>query len=115
MDGTSSTRVLVATEPRAYREVMASALQELRPRAEILLIEPDDLDVALTRLRPHLVLASRVVETLPGCPLAWVILYPSGAATALICVGGHRVILDDIPFERLLSLVDEAGTLAAAS
>ncbi len=111
MDGTIGTRVLVATEPRAYREVMAGALQELRPGAEILLVEPDDLDAALTRLRPHLVVSSRSVETLPDCPLAWVILYPAGVTTALICVDGHRTTLGDLPFQRLLSLVDEAGAL----
>ncbi|MDP9359272.1 MAG: hypothetical protein M3R02_29100 [Chloroflexota bacterium] len=107
MDGTSSTRVLVATEPRAYREVMTGALQELRPGAEILLVEPDDLHAALTRLRPHLVVSSRSVETLPDCPVAWVLLYPAGATTVVICVDGRRTTLDDLPFERLLSLVDE--------
>lgn len=115
MDRTSSTRVLVATEPRAYREVMAGALQELRPGAEILLVEPDDLDAALTRLRPHLVVSSRSVETLPDCPIAWVLLYPSGATTALICVDGRRTTLGDLPFERLLSLVDEAGVPSRAT
>ncbi|MDP9368508.1 MAG: hypothetical protein M3Q03_09575 [Chloroflexota bacterium] len=114
MDRTSSTRVLVATEPRAYREVMAGALQELRPSAEIVLVEPDDLDAALTRLRPHLVVSSRSVEALPECPLAWVLLYPAGATSVLICVDGRRTTLEDLPFERLLSLVDEVCDLPRA-
>ncbi len=114
MDGTSDTRILVATEPRAYREVMAGALQELRPRVEVVVVEPDDLDAALTRLRPHLVVSSRSVETLPDCPIAWVLLYPSGATTALICVDGRHITLDDLPFERLLSLVDEVCDLPRA-
>ena len=113
MDRISSTRVLVATEPRAYREVMTGTLQEMRPGAEILLVEPDDLSTALTRLQPHLVIASRPVETLPDCPCAWVLLYPAGATMVLICVDGRRTIMDDLPFERLLSLVDEAGTLSS--
>ncbi len=115
MDGTVGTRVLVATEPRAYREVMAGALQELRPGAEILLVEPNNLSAALTRLRPHLVVSSRSVEALPDCPLAWVLLYPAGATTALISVDGRRTTLGDLPFECLLSLVDEVGTLPRAT
>ena len=114
MDGTAGTRVLVATEPRAYREVMAGALQELRPRAEILLVEPDDLNAALTRLRPHLVVSSRSVETLRDCPLAWVVVYPDGETTALICINGRRTTLGDLPFEHLLSVVDEAAGLAVS-
>ena len=114
MDRTSETRILVATEPRAYREVMAGALQELRPRIEVVVVEPDDLDAALTRLRPHLVVSSRSVETLGDCPLAWVVVYPDGETTALICVNGRRTTLGDLPFERLLSVVDEATGLAVS-
>ena len=114
MDGTVGTRVLVATEPRAYREVMAGALQELRPSAEILLVEPDDLEAALTLMRPRLVVSSRSVETLRDCPLAWVVVYPNGETTALICVNGRRTTLGDLPFERLLSVVDDAAGLAGS-
>ena len=38
------TRVLLANVPRAYREVIASAIRALRPNLEVESTEPDELD-----------------------------------------------------------------------
>jgi hypothetical protein len=44
-----SPLVLVANEPRAYRETIALALKALRPEAEVIAIEPTDLDAEVKR------------------------------------------------------------------
>ena len=38
------TRVLVANEPRSYRQAIAAALQVIRPDMEVLVVEPELLD-----------------------------------------------------------------------
>src|SRR5690348_11650951 len=54
----NSIRILVANEPRAYRDVMAAAFQILCPQHEVISIVPEELDTAVARLDPHLVLCS---------------------------------------------------------
>jgi hypothetical protein len=59
----SAPRVLVAVEPRMYAEVLAFSLGRHRPDAEVSLLDPtEELDEAVRRLRPHLVVANRVPE-----------------------------------------------------
>lgn len=44
-------RVLLANEPRAYREALVGALWELRPAIEVIEIPPEALAEAVERLR----------------------------------------------------------------
>lgn len=55
-------RTFLANEPRAYREVIAAALRELRPRIEVFITEPEDLDAAVLQRTPHLVVCSQLTE-----------------------------------------------------
>jgi hypothetical protein len=70
-----SKRIVVANEPRSYREAMAVAWQVLRPEVEVILAEPRDLDAEVARLDPQLVLCSRLTEGLRAGSRAWVVLY----------------------------------------
>jgi hypothetical protein len=101
-------RILVANEPRAYREVIAGALQVLRPHHEVIVVEPENLDGAVVRLVPELVLCSRLTEVVETRPLAWAVLYPAMDTRALISIAGHsHLVSADLPFTRLLSVIDE--------
>ena len=101
--------VLVANEPRAYRETIALALRELRPEAEVLAVEPETLDAEVVRRRPALAvcsaLSSEVVET--RVP-AWVLLYPGGANLAVVSVRGERATRGGLGLADLAALVDRA-------
>ena len=73
-------RTLIANEPRVYREVISDALMRLRPLiVEVFCcVEADDLDGDVARLGPHLVICSRLTESVrERCP-CWVMLYPEG-------------------------------------
>ena len=71
-------RIVVANEPRSYREAMAVACQVVRPQVEVILAEPADLDAEVARLDPQLVLCSWLTEDLRAGSRAWVVLYPGG-------------------------------------
>lgn len=101
--------IIVANEPRAYREVLASALQALRPGLTITLVEPDGLDEAVGRLAPHLVLCSRTTELLEMHVPNWVALYPDGAARVLISLVGRRSDAADLELAEILAIVDGAA------
>ncbi|MDP9457766.1 MAG: hypothetical protein M3Q49_00675 [Actinomycetota bacterium] len=51
--------MFVASEPHSYREVMAVAVQELRPEIEVWIGEPADLEREIPRLEPDLVVCNR--------------------------------------------------------
>lgn len=98
-------RVLVANDPYVYRETITCVLRELRPHIEIKAVEPDDLDGAVSRLRPHLVVCSRLT-TAVQILLAWVVLYPEAENRAVIGTAGEETTVTDMRFGDLLSAID---------
>ncbi len=103
-----SKRIVVANEPRSYREAMAIACRVIRPEVEVILAEPADLDAAVGRLDPQLVLCSRLTEGLRAGPRAWVLLYPEGEARAVISVAGRCTTTGDLGFAALAAVIDQA-------
>ena len=58
----SAPRVLIAIEPRMYAEVLAFSIGQHRPHAEVSLLSPsEEIEDAVHRLRPHLVVANSSV------------------------------------------------------
>jgi hypothetical protein len=104
-------RIMVANEPRAYREVIAEAFRQLRSDVEVITAEPIELDGAIADLAPDLVVCSQLSEVIETRPLAWILLYPDGQATAIISIQGHRSTSAAIEFTGLLAAVDQAETL----
>ncbi len=101
-------RALVANDPRAYREVISGALTRLRPLIEVSAALPEELDEAVARVRPHLVICSHLTAAARAACLAWVVLYPDGENLAEIGgAGGRTALLAGVGVADLLSVVDE--------
>jgi len=105
-------QVLVANEPCAYREAITGVLRELRPHIEVDAIEPTGLDGEVARLRPHLVVCSRI-SVCAQALLGWVMLYPDGENRAEIFTAGEQVTVDNVEFDDLLSVIDRVERLFA--
>jgi len=106
-------RILVANEPRSYREAISGALTGLRPDAEVLTVEPEDLDGEIGRGPATMVLCSCVTSVVVNGSVAWVELYPGGGPGARIGVGGLRLTAaGDLGLEDLLWIADRAESLA---
>ncbi len=103
---TEKTRVLLANEPRVYREALVDALRRLRPRVELSDVEPDVLDAEVERFRPHLVVCSGARAATQNGTLTWVTLYPDGENLAEIITAGGRATIVGIQFDHLLSVID---------
>ena len=105
-------RIVVANEPRAYRESLADALRNLCPWAEVIIIEPAALHQHVRRFTPHLVVGSELdPEMLTGL-FCWVDLYPNGERYAVINVGRERTTVDNLDLAGLLWIVDQTERLA---
>ena len=103
----ANTCIVVANEPRAYREALAAALHELRPHIEVICIEPDDLVGTVCQYSPRLVLCSRLTEAVERCSDAWILLYPNRENRAVISIAGRRTVVTDVEFSHLLAVIDE--------
>ncbi len=108
-------RVLLANEPRVYREAMASAFRRLRPGAEIVVAESDELDEQIRDLKPHLVMYSHPARSLEDRPLPHVLLYPEGESKALVNIDGQQMTIVGVELEDLLLVIDRVWGVVKTS
>jgi hypothetical protein len=108
-------RVLMANEPRAYREGIAAVISQLRPAVDVETVEPEALDESIKRYVPDMVICSEATETLKGRVRVWVELYPENGAISVASIGGRRMEYTEIQLPDLLSIVDKAEELAKAN
>ncbi len=105
-------RLLVANEPQAYRQVIAAAVQKLRPDIEVSLINlAEDLDSQVLYLLPDMILCSRLTPVVESSSSAWVLLYPEGETKNVISIDGQRTTSADLEFEELLAVIDRVAAL----
>jgi hypothetical protein len=105
--------MVVANEPRSYREVLAAVLRDLRPAWDVRLVAPDRLDEEVVRLRPDLLVCSRLTAFAEAFAVSWVLLYP-GDRPSEVCERGRRRAAADICFDDLLALLDRLAAAPAA-
>ena len=103
--------VLVANEPLAYREVISAAFKELRAHIRVHTAEPADLDKELLRVAPGLVVCSRATALVERRVPAWVELYPDRTSGAVVSLAGEKTTFEEMNFDTLLSILDEAERL----
>jgi hypothetical protein len=108
-------RIVMAVEPRAYREVIGNALQELRPHAEVVILEPDGVDQALARLDPDLVICDGCVSSNPNGRAAWVEYHPFEEPPGMVSLDGDHTELEELNLEDLLWVVDKVDELLSRS
>jgi hypothetical protein len=105
-------KVLISIEPRAYRDAIGGALQDLRPHLEVAIVEPEALQEEILRFGPELVFASQPETlTLTG-KHGWVEFRPYEETPTKIRIGGRLRVLRQLDLPNLLSTVDEAEELS---
>ena len=104
-------RVLMANEPRAYRDGIAAVLRELRPGIEVTTVEPDVLDGSIPRLTPDMVVCNRATSVVREEVPVWVELYPDYAPWSVVSVRGARSTLMEIQLPDLLAIVDQTASV----
>lgn len=102
----SGVQVLVAMEPRSYREAIGYAITGLRPGIAVSVVEPEMLLAETARLEPEVVIHSRPEEPLAGI-VTWIGLPEDPALPATIYRGGQSSEVPDFDLEKLLAVLDE--------
>ena len=99
-------RILVANEPRSYREAFVEVFRELRPDAEVREALPEDLDREVERFGPDLVFCSRLTPTVERDVPARVELYPAEEPAVAIFTAGELSTVMNADLNTLLSVID---------
>ena len=108
-------KVLIAIQPRSYREAIGEAIRSLRPHLMVTIVEPDDLFVEVGRFEPELVFADRADTLQSAGRRGWVEFRPYEEPPAKISLWGSLRELTKVDLPDLLSVVDEAEELARTS
>lgn len=103
--------VLVANEPRAYRDALAGALAALRPDLRVESLAPDALDLALDRPRPPVVVCSRLTPRVEALACAWIVLYPGQESVAIVRGPDGRHVVPDPDLADLLDAIQQAASV----
>jgi hypothetical protein len=104
-------RIVIANEPRFYREVIAAGLKLQRAHIDVTVVDPADLAASLAGLQPHLVVCSRLTNVILAGSLAWILLPLDDRDSVVINVGGQWTVSGPLEFHDLLSLIDKAEEL----
>ncbi len=96
-------QVIVALEPRAFRDVVSGALRDLRPELVVHPVDGEQVPSVLETVEVDLVIASQVDETFSS-RLRWLVCGDPAGATLLAPTGTARFPTFD--FSTLLSIVD---------
>jgi hypothetical protein len=107
-------RVIVANEPRAYREAIGLTLVELSPELEVTIVAPEELDGAVRRLCPHMVLCSELSAVVQAQAVTWIMLYPNGQPRVAVCIDGQETHPVDLAVPDLVEIVERTRGLVQA-
>lgn len=104
-------RVLLANEPRSYRESIAAVFRQLRPGLQVMVVEPEALETNVVRFVPDVAICSHATGAVRERVPVWVELYPEHAAHSVACEGGRRTEFTEIQLLDLLGILDRAAGL----
>ena len=99
--------ILLANEPRAYRETIAVALSMLCPDMTVIIVEPEKLDEFVIEHKPQVVLCSHLTETVKTQVPKWAVLYPDGSGESTIQIDGKRITVPEIELNGIVRLINE--------
>ena len=105
---TAHPQILVANEPLVFRDVLSSQLPRLRPGLTVLRVDPAELDEAVARLRPRLVICNQVTDSIRQYATASLVLDPLVTNRAVLTVDGQDQVLLNPRLTDLLAAVDAA-------
>lgn len=106
--------VLIANDPRAYRETIAVAIGMLCPDASVIVVDPDKLDESISEHKPEVVLSSHLTPLMESRVTTWAVLYADGEESALVQIDGRRKAVSNLELTGIVRLVDQQDEPAPA-
>jgi hypothetical protein len=106
-------RVLVSIAPLSYRQAVALSLRRHRPRLEVRIAAPGDLDREVERFEPHLVVCNEATSLVRANVLSWVEILFENGLDALVSLDGQTSEVHDISTDDVLGAIDETERMVS--
>ena len=100
--------VLLANEPRAYREVLAAALGDLRPDIDFVVLEPIKLDRVVRQMHPTVVICDEATPVVCDHSEVWLELYPDQGSRSVLGFRSERSLIEDVQLSDIITIIDQA-------
>lgn len=99
-------RLLIANDPRSYRDVLVGAVRLARPAVDIREVNPVDIAAEAARYTPDLIICSDMPADVDGTSCDWVLLSPDGRSSVRTMIAGRHELLPYLEFRDLVALID---------
>jgi hypothetical protein len=98
--------ILLANEPRSYRQAIAGVLRALHPGLVVAETKQATLDRTLRRGIPQLVICSRATPSVQRDAPAWIELYTDHGPLSFVAVGRENSTVRGMELHDILRIVD---------
>lgn len=100
--------ILIALDFLLERDVLGRSLALLRPDLTIHQVHPHNLERAVADVRPAIIIASEIPESVRATTTSWVMLYLNGSLYSRVCLNGIEHTNINPGLEEILAIVDYA-------
>ena len=107
MSSDPEVRILVANEPRSYREAFAKVFRMLRPGVEVVTAELDDIDREVLRFHPDLVICEHVTPTVQRVARSWIAVRVENDEFVATSNSGALYTRNNIELGDFISVIDD--------
>ena len=109
-------KLVVAMEPRSYREAIGTFFQDVREHLEVFIVDPSELEAEVLLSGVDLVFSSRPPNRSDWYRPAWLEFHPATyGQTVTFYLKGERSEIEDVDLGDLLSIVDRVERSLANS
>jgi hypothetical protein len=102
---TLSIDILIGHRLPLYREVLVSTIQAMRPDLVVQAVLQEELEEALAKGNPWMVICCTVTTTVLDRCLNWIAICPDERDEAVVCVDGVTRIIPHAGIRELLEIV----------
>ncbi len=108
----SIRHILIANELTSYRESIAAVFRFSLPGLDVFEADSADLNREVLRLRPELVICSRITRLVEERVPNWIELYPDYEPHSTFCLDGEISEAHQVDLSDLLAVVEDSHPAA---
>jgi DNA-binding NarL/FixJ family response regulator len=108
-------RILVAVEPKMYREAIAHVIRTNRPDDDVRLADSDSLDREASSFNPHLVVCTDGAPEVRGVSvLSWIVIrYHDSLSASVFLDDQDPSLIQDMAVDDLIWVINETQILVS--
>lgn len=99
-------KVVLANNPRSYRESLMSVFQRLQPEVSFVMVDPGEVARAVQEQTPQLVVCSELNTAIETYARGWIVLPADGQSAAVMNITGELNLVANLDLAGLVDVID---------